>query len=85
MYRGLYLKHSIKYHWTNALFEFFICSVLIVSNSVKSGRALLFKFRQNHIHFTAWKESKYQVISGPYFPAFGPEKHSIFGHFSCSA
>ena len=23
---------------------------------------------------TAWKVSKYGVISGPYFPAFGPEK-----------
>ena len=35
----------------------------------------------------AWKESKYGVFSGPYFPAFspnmakyGPEKSSVFGH-----
>ena len=34
---------------------------------------------------TAWKVSKYGVVSGPYFPAFGPEKtpyldtfHTVF-------
>ena len=31
-----------------------------------------------------WKVSKYGVFSGPYFPAFGPEKTSAFGHFSRS-
>ena len=41
---------------------------------------------------TAWKMSKYGVISGPYFLVFGlnagkywPENYSVFGHFSCSA
>ena len=33
---------------------------------------------------TTWKVSKYGVFSGPYFPAFGPEKTSAFGHFSRS-
>ena len=28
----------------------------------------------NEIRYTAWKVSKYGVFSGPYFPAFGPEK-----------
>ena len=38
---------------------------------------------------TAWKVSKYEAFSGPYFPVFNPktgkcdpEKNSIFGHFS---
>ena len=36
--------------------------------------------------FTAWKVSKYGVISGPYFPAFGlnTERYEVFGHFSRS-
>ena len=28
--------------------------------------------------------SKYGVFSGPYFPVFGPEKKTVFGHFSRS-
>ena len=32
---------------------------------------------------TAWKVSKYGVISGPYFSLFGPN-NSVFGHFSRS-
>ena len=38
---------------------------------------------------TAWKVSKYEVFCGPYFSVFspntekyGPEKKSVFGHFS---
>ena len=41
---------------------------------------------------TTWKMSKDGVFSGPHFPVFGlnigkygPEKNSLFGHFSCSA
>ena len=38
-------------------------------------------------HFTAWKVSKYGVISGPYCPAFEyrkirTRKNSVFGYFS---
>ena len=43
------------------------------------------------ILITAWKVSEYEVFSGPYFPVFGlnkgkygPEKNSVFGHFSGS-
>ena len=50
-----------------------------------------------HVNHTARKVSKYGVISGPYFPAFGlntersecgeirTRNNSVFGHFSCSA
>ena len=36
--------------------------------------------------FTASKLSKYGVISGSYFPAFGlnTDQNSVFGHFSRS-
>ena len=41
---------------------------------------------------TAWKLPKCGGFSGPYFPVFGlnagkygPEKNSVFRHFSCSA
>lgn len=33
---------------------------------------------------TARKQSKYGVFPGPYFRVFGPEKNSVFGHFSRS-
>ena len=50
----------------------------------------LYTFRLHSVFttdsFTAWKVSKYGVISGPYFPAFGPEItpyldtfHAVFG------
>ena len=26
--------------------------------------------KENNVHYTAWKVSKYRVISGPYFPVF---------------
>ena len=36
---------------------------------------LLFSYKESRnplsIHFTAWKMSKYGLISGPHFPAFG--------------
>ena len=54
--------------------------------------------RMNHDTITAWKVSKYGVISGPYFPVFGlnteilrihveyrkirTRNKSAFGHFS---
>ena len=28
--------------------------------------------KENNVHYTAWKVSKYRVISGPYFPVFSP-------------
>ena len=35
--------------------------------------------------FTAWKVSKYGVISGPYFPVFGLNRNNcVFGNFSRS-
>ena len=34
--------------------------------------------------WSVWNVSQYGVFSGRYFPAFGPEKNSIFGHFLCS-
>ena len=42
------------------------------------------KYAVNHSFITAWKESKYGVFSGPYFPVFSPNKrkNSVFGHFS---
>ena len=38
------------------------------------------------VSYTARKVSKYGVISGPYFPAFGlnTERYSVFDHFSRS-
>ena len=42
------------------------------------------KYAVNHSFITAWKESKYGVFSGPYFPVFSPNKRKnpVFGHFS---
>ena len=34
-----------------------------------------------HFTFIAWKECKYGVFSGPYFPAFGPEKTPYLDSF----
>ena len=55
-----------------------------------SGLTLISEFSE--FSATAWKVSKYGVFSGPYFPVFspnvekyGPEKNSVFGHFSRSA
>ena len=34
--------------------------------------------------YTAWKVSKYEVFSGPYFPVFEPEKTPYLDFFSRS-
>ena len=43
------------------------------------------------VPYTAWKVSKYGILSGPHFPVLisstgkhGPEKNSLLGHFSHS-
>ena len=35
--------------------------------------SVIFRINPFHASSTAWKVPKYGVISGPYFPTFGPE------------
>ena len=45
----------------------------IVSKFLQICWPILWKKFLSRVSFTAWKVPKYWVISGPYFPVFGPE------------
>ena len=64
--------------------------------STEFAKNLIAWEKNSNKSFTWWKVSKYEVFSGPYFPAFGlsispysvrmrENNNSVFGHFSCSA
>ena len=48
-----------------------ITLAVVCDTYVKSH--IKFKTKNKQKAHTAWKVSKYGVISGPYFPVFGPE------------
>ena len=61
--------------------------IRIIENFPLEIESMLFLYRPNIIklpYHPLREVSKYGAFSGPYFPVFGQEKNSVFGHFSCS-
>ena len=71
-YTNILLRDLLQYASLHCNFKVLITCVFL-ENLWKLSRIVFFRTPLNTSFCTAWKVSKYGVISGPYFPVFGPE------------
>ena len=77
-YNGAFLNIFHIWHESPFYLLIVISAVFYSTRDIEMGHSLL------RTILTAWKASKYEVSSGPYFPVFGlntDQKKSVFGKF----
>ena len=76
-----------KYKFSNLFIDWvtphFVGNLILITNQVRTQVKNEPFGSKRYPVWSVWNVSKYGVFSGPYLPAFGPEKNSTFGHFSC--